>query len=131
MTTTPASFRPYRDGDEARMAARPDMAEQFAALGERVHDGPKYALVDGDRLLGVGGIAYDDDDASWDLWCLCGEMRPRHWLQVRDFVLGLVGKATEDGSRVWVMASPGCEAAERFIRRLGFRASAEKGVFYV
>lgn len=126
-----AEIRIYRAGDEARMAMRPDMAAQFAEMAARVHDGPKWTLVQDGEVLAIGGAAYDEEDTSHDLWLLAGGLRPRHWWQIFQRTRGLIDelKIAAPHERIWVQAIP-CPGAAEFIERLGFRASVEKGVYY-
>ncbi|WP_303829392.1 hypothetical protein [Asticcacaulis taihuensis] len=126
-----AEIRIYRQGDEGRMALRPDMAAQFAQMDARVHDGVKWSLVEDGRVLAIGGAAFDETDASHDLWLLAGGLRPRHWWQIyqrtRNLMLELKGAGPQ--ARIWVEAIP-CKGAREFIERLGFRKSAEEGIYY-
>lgn len=127
-----AEVRFYRQGDEARITLRPDMADAFAAFGHRVHDGVKFTLIDGDAVLAVGGAALDENSDSYDLWLLCSDLRPRHWWQVFQRTKGLIREIRQCGrERIWVHAAPDCKGAAEFIVRLGFTASGEKGVYYV
>jgi hypothetical protein len=126
-----SEVRFYRDGDERRMAMRDDMRAEFESLGARLHEGPKWSMEDGSKVLAIGGAAYDENTDSWDFWLLAGKLRPRQWLQIFRRAEGVIAEIKAQGrERIWVAAS-NCPGAAEFIERLGFQPSAKSGVYYV
>lgn len=112
-------MRPYRDGDERRMTARADFAADFAEEGA-LPLGPKWTLVDGPQVRGVGG-AEPLGKGVWGGWAYLAELRPREWLfaaEVARLALGWVRRRHRPQAVQAVAGEhPG---ADRLLRHIGF-----------
>lgn len=111
--------RPYIFGDERFVDARADFAEAFKAEGSRLPFGPKWTLVDGVKIVGVGGLESFDGERTLYAWAYMSELSPRGWLRaVRQAEAVILNHA--GGRRVEAMPAhtPG---ARRLLQRIGFR----------
>lgn len=112
----------------AGMTLRPDMASQFEARGRRFPAGPTWAVMVGDRTLGVGGLEPQGAAASAG-WLLVSD-----GLTVRDWAVGrrAIRKALDWSRqhairRVRVLVDAGQPGAHRLMRSLGFEATDRDG----
>lgn len=91
-----------------------------------------YAGVDGDEVVAVGGIACCGDGVFQAFFDVKGdELRKRYPVTLYKAARRLLADARAMGiPRVVAFPSPGVEAAERFLRRLGF-APLDDGPMFV
>lgn len=115
-----------RAGDlAAGLSLRGDMAEQYAGV---IEPGPTWALWDGERLLGLGGLTPRGAARSAG-WLLVAEgVTSRDWTVARRAMrLVLDWAATRSIRRVCALVDCERAGAMSLLRGLGFEASDREG----
>lgn len=112
----------------ATLPLRPDMAEQWEESGGALTPGPKWALWDGGRLLGIGGLTPRGAATSTG-WLLVGqEVEARDWAMARRAMRQALDWIARRGvKRVQVLVEAGRFGAQRLMVRLGFEATSRDG----
>lgn len=121
----------YRPGDERKVAARADFAADYAKAGKILPDGPKWTLLDGETVLGVGGVE-PLGSGCWGAWAYLADMSVRQWgfaaLMARS-VLAFV-RQTFWASEIHAQ-SAAVAGAGRLLEKLGFMAVDDDLGFYL
>lgn len=104
------------------MTLRPDMAEQLQARDGQLPEGPIWGLYDGERVIGLGGLARQGAAASLG-WLLIGDdLTRRDWAMARRAIaVALEWAGTRAIRRVHALVA--MEGARRLLKSLGFRAA--------
>jgi hypothetical protein len=117
-------LRPYIGGDERAVVARPDFAQQLAAEGGVIPEGPKWTLACGDAVLGIGGFE-PMAEGMYGAWAYLSDLSRREWLfgcwgaqAALDWLL--------DAERpvVVMVRAAHIHGADRVLEHIGFRRTA-------
>lgn len=110
------------------MTLRPDMRTDFDAEGATLPAGPIWALYEGPRLAGLGGLERRGAGASKG-WLLIPEgLTPRDWAMGRRAIRQVLEWAACHGvKRVAATVESANLPACRLLVRLGFEASWREG----
>lgn len=106
----------------AAMSLRPDMAEQLRERNGQLPEGPIWGLYEGDRVIGLGGLARQGSAASLG-WLLIGDdLTRRDWAMARRAIaVALEWAGTRAVRRVHALVSTA--PARALLKGLGFRAA--------
>lgn len=122
-------LRLYRAGDERLVAAREDFAAQLAAEGGRIPDGPKWTLVIGGLVLGVGG-AEPLGEGHWGAWAYLSALRPRQWLFLKIVTRAVLAYLWRAFRVTCIQAEAAdTDAARRLLLEIGFSPTDRRNFF--
>lgn len=110
------------------LTLRPDMAAQFEATGRRLLPGPAWAVADGDRVLGFGGLSAQGATASVGWLLVSDGLTARDWAAGRRAMRAALDWARGHAiRRVRVLVEAGQPGAHRLMLGLGFVATDRDG----
>lgn len=118
-------LRPYQSGDEDAFDMREDFAEERRVNAwnwAKGPPGPAWTLVEGEQVLGVGGVIQGEGGA-WGAWASLADLPARRWPEavrlagiVCDHVL-----ARPDVRWLWAQCRAERRGGRLLLQRLGFR----------
>jgi hypothetical protein len=106
-----------------RLTLRPDMQADF----DNIPPGPKWVLMDGERVIGLGGFEPAGAARSTG-WLLCGEMTRREWAMARRAMReGLTWARSHGIKQVFALVAGDRPDHAAMLARLGFSLSGQEG----
>ena len=119
-----ATSRSFAEARARDMTLRPDMAEAFAREGRTLPPGPIWTVLDGDRLIGMGGLEPRGAATSLGWLLVADDLTARDWAMGRRAMGSALAWARCHGiKRVVVVATQGLPGARRLLEKLQFRAT--------
>lgn len=106
------------------LTPRADMAEQRGDAP--LPPGPKWVLMEGDRVVGMGGLEPSGAGASLG-WLLVGDLTRREWAMMRRAVREVLTWARSHGiKRVYALVAEDRPAHAAMLAGVGFKLSGQE-----